>query len=161
VPLWPAAPVPGDPGSLDPPWYGIGLFQAYKRMFQKYARFDGRASRAEFWWAYLANSLICLAMMAVILIAGGTWVNGYYTGTYWLINGFGAGLLILYVLYLLALIVPSLALTWRRLHDTGRSGAYFFVSFIPLVGELIALVLLAAAPDPSGVQFDRPRQVAR
>lgn len=57
----------------------------------------------------------------------------------------------------LATLIPTLAITWRRLHDTGRSGGFYFLLGIPFVGGLIVLVLLALSPEPSGARFDRAR----
>jgi uncharacterized membrane protein YhaH (DUF805 family) len=58
---------------------------------------------------------------------------------------------------LLALVVPLLALIWRRLHDTNRSGAYYLMALIPLAGPFIVLAFMISAPDPRGARFDRPR----
>ena len=55
----------------------------------------------------------------------------------------------------LATMVPLLALYWRRLHDTNRSGAFFFLSLIPLVGGIIVLVLVLLPEDAAGARFDR------
>ena len=55
----------------------------------------------------------------------------------------------------LALLVPSLAIAWRRLHDPNRSGGYFFMAFIPIAGPIILIVFLAGAPNPAGARFDR------
>lgn len=55
---------------------------------------------------------------------------------------------ILYSLYSLAILVPSLALVWRRLHDIGKSGGWFFISLVPLVGWIILLVFLCKDSEP-------------
>ena len=55
----------------------------------------------------------------------------------------------------LALIVPFLAITWRRLHDTNRSGGFYFLALIPLVGAIILIVLLALPSNSAGARFDR------
>ncbi len=99
---------------------------------QKYADFDGRASRSEYWWFALFQFLIYLALT---LVTGG--VINYETGE---VNGFGA---IVFLLVVLALIVPAIAAAVRRLHDTDKSGWWYLISFIPYVGGIILLVLLA------------------
>jgi uncharacterized membrane protein YhaH (DUF805 family) len=66
-------------------------------------------------------------------------------------------LLVLIWIIALAAVVPSLALVWRRLHDTNRSGGYYFMSFIPLAGPIILIVLLASASHPAGARFDVAR----
>lgn len=53
-------------------------------------------------------------------------------------------------------VIPSLALIWRRLHDIGRSGLFFFMLFIPAVGWIVLFVLCALPSQESGVRFDRP-----
>ena len=55
----------------------------------------------------------------------------------------------------LAILVPFLAISWRRLHDTNRSGGYYFLAFIPFVGPIILIVLLALPSNPAGARFDR------
>jgi uncharacterized membrane protein YhaH (DUF805 family) len=57
----------------------------------------------------------------------------------------------------LGLLVPSLALVWRRLHDTNRSGGYYFMGLIPFVGPIILIVFFASASDPGGARFDQPQ----
>ena len=54
----------------------------------------------------------------------------------------------------LAMIIPTIALIVRRLHDTNRSGAYYFFVFIPLVGAIILIVFLADSPVPAGARYD-------
>ncbi|MBD3807717.1 MAG: DUF805 domain-containing protein [Epsilonproteobacteria bacterium] len=99
---------------------------------QKYADFDGRASRSEYWWFALFQFLIYLVLT---LVTGG--IINYETGE---MNSFGAIVLLLAVL---ALIVPAIAAAVRRLHDTDKSGWWYLISFIPYVGGIILLVLLA------------------
>ncbi len=57
-------------------------------------------------------------------------------------------------IWALAILIPSLAITWRRLHDTNKSGAFWFLGFIPFVGEIIVIVLLVLDSDPAGARFD-------
>ena len=66
---------------------------------------------------------------------------------------FGVGIALL-VIWWLAIIVPTLALSWRRLHDTNRSGLFWFLGFIPVVGGIILLVLFVLDSDPAGARFD-------
>ncbi|MBR3544554.1 MAG: DUF805 domain-containing protein [Oscillospiraceae bacterium] len=93
--------------------------------FTKYAVFSGRARRAEFWYFWLFNAITVTSMFFIALLfdAGDAF----------------AGLL---VLYWLATIVPRYALIWRRLQDTGRSGFYFFLVFVPVVGWILVLIRL-------------------
>jgi len=93
-------------------------------VLQRYAKFDGRAGRAEFWWFVLANFLAYLVLAVLMGIADIFFV--------------------LYLGYWLATIVPSLAVGIRRLHDTDKSGWFLLLSLIPFVGAIILIVFLAA-----------------
>jgi uncharacterized membrane protein YhaH (DUF805 family) len=88
----------------------------------KYAEFNGRASRSEFWWFALATSAVGLALSIL-------------------------NLNIIALLFNLAVIVPSLAVGARRLHDIGKSGWFQLIWLIPLIGWAILIYWLV---QPSG-----------
>ncbi|QRY62971.1 DUF805 domain-containing protein [Gordonia sp. PDNC005] len=136
-------PTQGDPGTLDLPWYGIGFADAVRRVFQKYARFDGRASRGEYWWWVLANFLIVLVLEIPLFAAGDSAIGVVF------------GLLVL--VYVLAVLVPSIAVGVRRLHDAGYSGLMYLLVLIPFVGGLVVLVLMCMDSKPEGARFDQRR----
>ena len=94
--------------------------------FDRYADFSGRSRRAEFWSFYLIHVLIIIGLA----IVGPRLSFGFY--------------LFSIILYSMASIVPMLAVTVRRLHDTDRSGWWYFISFIPLVGSIILIIFLAS-----------------
>jgi uncharacterized membrane protein YhaH (DUF805 family) len=104
----------------------------YMEVLKKYATFSGRARRREYWTFALINSLIFTAFYAIyyIMLARG--------GSSWLLLSFIFGI------YGLIIIIPSWAVVVRRLHDTGRSGWWVFVSMVPLIGEFILLFILLA-----------------
>jgi uncharacterized membrane protein YhaH (DUF805 family) len=81
--------------------------------FKHYADFDGRARRSEYWWFFLFSILVQMGGSVVSQIIGG--------------------------LLALALLLPSLAVGARRLHDIGRSGWFLLIWFIPLIGMLIMI----------------------
>jgi uncharacterized membrane protein YhaH (DUF805 family) len=87
-----------------------------------YANFKGRARRKEYWMFVLFNFLFACAAVIVDFIVG--------------------TLPLLYVVYLLAVIIPGIAVTVRRLHDTGKSGWWYFICLIPIIGAIWLLVLL-------------------
>ncbi len=93
-----------------------------------YANFKGRARRKEYWMFVLFN------MIFVFVVA----IIDYLLGTFPLIYG----------IYLLAVIIPSLAVFVRRLHDIGKSGWWFFVGLIPIIGAIWLLVLLCTDGNP-------------
>lgn len=100
----------------------------YTGVLKNYFGFDGRARRKEYWMFTLFNSIV----MVVLMGAGvGLAQAGMVT--------IGASL---YPLYMLAVAIPSIAVSIRRLHDTGRSGWFLLVSLIPIVGLFIALFFL-------------------
>lgn len=95
---------------------------AVKRVFSKYAEFGGRASRAEFWWFYLFLFIVNAALGILIAVTD----SGIFSWIDWV---FGV-----------ATIVPMLSVSWRRLHDTGRGGGWWFINLIPLVGNIIFII---------------------
>jgi uncharacterized membrane protein YhaH (DUF805 family) len=110
------------------------LIEAWKTVvLERYAVFGGRARRGEYWWFVLAN-LIVFAVLAVLM--GVSSVFG-----------------VLYLVYAVAMFVPSLAVAIRRLHDTSRSGWWLLISFVPLVGGIILIVLLALDSTPGPNQY--------
>ena len=117
----------------------------YLAVLKKYAVFDGRARRKEFWYFALVNFLIFipLAIVGLILaaIAGGSSSN-----TTWLIL-----FIVPLILYGLFIFIPALAVTIRRLHDTNRSGWWYLITFVPWVGSIILFVfeVLDGTPGPN------------
>lgn len=116
----------------------------YMDVVKKYAVFTGRARRKEFWPFALTNAVI--GVVFYILLAA-TNQNGFIA----LLSG----------LYSLAILVPSLAVEVRRLHDTGRSGLLILIGLIPLVGWIILLVFLAQDSQPAANEYgENPKAAA-
>ncbi|WP_145644139.1 DUF805 domain-containing protein, partial [Bacillus licheniformis] len=117
-------------------WYWRGL--------KNYANFEGRARRKEYWLFHVFNGIICfilfiLSLMVVSLfISGIMTAEGYDRYQVGYIIGYGGGFLgyILIFIYQLAVLVPSLAVNVRRLHDTGRSGWWILIGFLPIIGAV-------------------------
>lgn len=130
---------------------------AYARFWQRYAVFTGRASRSEYWWAALFNAvaIVVLGIGSIVLIAIGADAVRQDAPIGALPNGVGAVLGFLAVVYLLAEIVPNIAISVRRLHDADLSGLFVLLAFVPSVGGLILLVLHVLPANPSGARFDR------
>jgi uncharacterized membrane protein YhaH (DUF805 family) len=104
----------------------MNLTTAVKTCFRKYASFQGRAPRSEYWFFVLFAIVTgIVAMIADTLI--GTSIGGEAYG-------------FIYLLTALALIVPSISVAVRRLHDTDRSGWWYWLVFLPLVGGIVLLV---------------------
>ena len=145
--------VPKSAVPLSLPYYGATLPVAFGRFWRKYATFTGRASRSEFWWWELI-ALIVGAILTVVyipsLLAATTDGHGLRINAgIVVVIGVGA-------IWGLATIVPSLALTWRRLHDANLSGLLWLLTFIPSVGGLIVLILTLLPSKPEGARFDAP-----
>lgn len=137
---------------LQAPLYGASLGQAVSRFFRKYATFTGRASRSEYWWWMLVSVVVSAVLYVLMLTLGTAGATVTETGS---VPGPGFVIgAVLYGAWALAVLVPSLALTWRRLHDTNRSGAFYFLALIPFVGGIILLVFTLLPSDPAGASFD-------
>ena len=105
------------------------MIDAYKRFLKNYANFSGRSTRSDYWYVILANFLIGF----VIGFIGGLIPD--LAGVTALISG----------LYSLAIIIPGIAIVVRRLHDINKSGWFYFIALVPLVGGIILLVFLCTA----------------
>jgi uncharacterized membrane protein YhaH (DUF805 family) len=121
----------------------MNLVSAFKKVvFENYANFKGRAKRAEYWWYALDSVIIG------VILAG---INEWAVST----GGFLLILLssIVYYGVLLALFVPGLAVTWRRLHDMGKGGQWYWLCLIPIIGTIWLLVLLCQPSEPQENRF--------
>ena len=105
----------------------------YLEVLKKYTVFNGRASRREYWMFFLFSFIFTVIAMVLDRVLGLT------------IESIGYGPI--YLFYGLGVLIPSIAVGIRRLHDTGRSGWYMLVSFIPCVGGIILLVFFATPGD--------------
>jgi uncharacterized membrane protein YhaH (DUF805 family) len=100
--------------------------QWYTDVIKKYAEFSGRARRKEYWMFALFNVIISLVIGIIDNIIGTTYGSAN-TG-------------VLGTIYSLAVLLPSLAVGVRRLHDTGRSGWWLLINLVPCVGWIVFLV---------------------
>lgn len=103
-----------------------GIMDWFKKGLRNYANFSGRARRKEYWYFVLVQmGLVIIAMILDAIIFNSE------TGLF-------------YIVVALGLFLPGLAVTIRRLHDTSRSGWWFLISILPLIGSIILLVFLAS-----------------
>jgi len=106
----------------------------FLKAVSSYAAFSGRARRSEYWYFYLFFMVFYVAAL-VVDVAVGSWSADA-----------GAGLVS--TLFSFVLLLPGLAVTVRRLHDTGRSGWWVLLYFVPIVGLVVMLVFLCTDSQP-------------
>ncbi|GAB2025691.1 hypothetical protein OfM1_17630 [Lactovum odontotermitis] len=145
----------------------VGIFESYKLFWKNYVNFTGRSRRSEFWWTYLINSVISIIIFVpglIIIFASLFAMVGGLGGHYGYlddssISGVIVGsllTLIPIILFGLAVLIPSLAIFFRRLRDTGLGtmnivalivfyAALYIFSFIPVFGFLFGIAMLALA----------------
>lgn len=134
------------------PYYGAPFKVAVQRFFKKYAMFSGRASRSEYWWWTLVAILVGSLLNAMTYTGGGIYPSGgQLTAGPAVITGY-----ILLAIWGLATIIPSIALTIRRLHDVNLSGWFLLLALIPILGALAIFVMTILPSNPAGQRFDRP-----
>jgi uncharacterized membrane protein YhaH (DUF805 family) len=132
------------------------LGQAVKTVLvTKYATFDGRATRSEYWW-YQLCWMICGALLLIPMVVAlaSTPTDGNMTGTSQTV--FFAGLAVFGV-FVLATLVPGLAVTVRRLHDVGMSGWMYLISLVPYAGGLFLLVAACLDSKPANKWGPNPK----
>ena len=104
----------------------MGFGEAVSVCFKKSFVWEGRASRAEFWWFELAQLLISIVALIIDQIIG--------TG-------------VLYIIAAIVFILPSIAVLIRRLHDTDRTGWWYWIQLLPLIGLIVILVFTLTGGD--------------
>jgi uncharacterized membrane protein YhaH (DUF805 family) len=103
---------------------------------KKYAVFSGRARRKEYWMFVLFYIIFAIVLGIVDAILGSLGIPG-----------------ILGILYSLGLLIPSIAVTIRRLHDTDRTGWWFLIAFVPFIGAIVLLVFMVFDSTPGENQY--------
>jgi len=103
----------------------------YIEVLKKYAVFSGRAGRSEYWYFVLFNIIISFAIAFFEMLIGS-----------------GGGMGLLGTLYALAVFLPGLAVSVRRLHDTGRSGWWLLVGIIPIIGFVVLIIFMVEDSHP-------------
>ena len=111
----------------------------YLKVLRKYADFQGRAHRKEYWMFSLYNLII-----ALLITAFGILIFGEIIG------------MRLSAFYFLVLFVPTLAVSVRRLHDIDKSGWWLLVNLLPFIGTVIYVVLMAQNSYPIANEFGKP-----
>ncbi len=112
----------------------------YLEVLKQYAVFEGRSRRTEFWLFMLFHLIIFLVLRIIDGMAG------------------TAGMIS--TVYILAVLLPAIAVSVRRLHDTDRSGWWLLATFFPFLGVFVLLLFMAQDSDPKSNQYGScPKQV--
>jgi uncharacterized membrane protein YhaH (DUF805 family) len=98
--------------------------QSVKDGFSRYVDFQGRSPRSGYWWWYLF-SLIAMGIATVLDLA---------------ISGGNPSFIVFQLIVALGIVLPGLAVTIRRLHDTDRSGWWIFIGLVPIIGTIVLIV---------------------
>jgi len=110
----------------------------YMEVLKKYAVFNGRARRKEFWMFVLINLIISIVLSVIDGVIGTT------TAT---------GMGILSLIYALGVLLPAIGVSIRRLHDSGKSGWLLLLAFIPLIGAIVLIVLYVLDSTPGDNKY--------
>jgi uncharacterized membrane protein YhaH (DUF805 family) len=105
----------------------------YIEVLKKYAVFDGRAQRTEYWMFFLFNIIITIVLS---LIDGLFGISGVLGG-----------------IYGLAVLIPGIAVSIRRLHDTNRSGWWLLIGLVPVIGTIVLIVFMVQDSQPDANQY--------
>ena len=128
------------------------MINAYKNFFKGYVDFAGRSTRSEYWWVWLGNMILLIPFYSAY---GNALANSRDEGALIALGG----TVIIYMIIGLALFLPGLALTVRRLRDAGFHWELIFIIFVPL-GSFVLLVLLAMpTKEAEVVTINEPQKV--
>ena len=111
----------------------------YLEALKKYAVFSGRARRTEFWYFVLFNIIVTIVLSVIDRLIG-TFSGASNLG---LLSG----------IYSLAVLIPTLAVAVRRLHDIDRTGWWIFIGLIPLIGTIVLLVFYLTPGTPGSNRY--------
>jgi uncharacterized membrane protein YhaH (DUF805 family) len=119
-------------------------FDCYSKVLKKYSDFSGRACRKEFWYFWGINIIISFVHIVNTVLMD--IVPGILETVLGFVN-------IIISVYFIAILIPTIAVAVRRLHDINKSGIWFLINFIPFIGGIIFLVLLAQEGNPDVNEF--------
>ncbi len=114
----------------------MGIQESVTSCFSKYVTFEGRARRSEYWWFAAFCTIVVVVLMGLSAMMDGSTIPMIVLG-----------------LFVLAVILPGLAVTVRRLHDTDRSGWWWFIQLVPAIGGIWFFVLMVIGGSPGPNRF--------
>lgn len=130
----------------------MSFAEAVKTVFSKYATFSGRARRSEYWWWWLFVAVVAIILSLIdnaigLHISDAKIMGLQVTGLLTLIFG-------------LVTLIPGIAVTFRRLHDTGRSGWWWLLSLLCGIGAIIVFIMCLMDSGPDNEYGPNPKGIA-
>jgi uncharacterized membrane protein YhaH (DUF805 family) len=132
-----------DEGAL----YGASAPQAWRRFVTKYFVFSGRASRSEFWWWMLAFVVVSTGLSVINKAVVGPAPTDPDAVLHYTLQTS-----VLTTIWSLINLVGAASLTVRRLHDIGRSGGWWFIQLVPVIGSIVMIILVLLPTRPNVVR---------
>ena len=117
----------------------VPFMEAVKLFFIRYADFKGRSRRSEYWYFTLFNLIVSMVLSVLMRLTSGSVMFNLFR--------------IVEIVYSLAVLIPGLAVAWRRLHDIGRSGAWYLLIFVPIVGVIVLILWFCKDSQPDVNQY--------
>jgi uncharacterized membrane protein YhaH (DUF805 family) len=137
----------------------MSFVDSIRTVLSKYATFSGRARRSEFWWYYLAVTIVESVLYFALIVPGLTAYTTALTDAAMagsaapaMPGSLATGQLIMSLVGL-ALLLPTIGVSVRRLHDTDRSGFWYLLHLVPFVGTIIVIVWQAGNGTPGPNQY--------
>jgi uncharacterized membrane protein YhaH (DUF805 family) len=124
----------------------------YIAVLKKYVVFSGRATRSEYWYFVLFSTIISMVLIGIDVAMG----TGSAESTMSSADGgmaMSANMGVLSGLYSLAVLLPSIGVAVRRLHDTDHSAWWIFIALIPIIGGIVLLIFLVKDSTPGENQY--------
>ena len=135
------------------------MIQAYKNFFKNYAEFTGRSTRPDFWWVWLGNLILSIPFWIIYfyVLYLSTAMDSVSDSASEAVFIFFGLVAIIYAVFYLAILVPTIALSVRRLRDAGFHWAFIFIALVPIAGP-IALIVMLAWPSKKDEDTDTEEQ---
>lgn len=118
------------------------MIKAYRSFWKNYVNFQGRTSRGGYWYTVLCNVIVSLIIYALAFVAG-------------IMRSGGLAMVasILSIGYMVAVAIPTIAISVRRLHDIGKSGFWYFIMFVPCIGSIVFLIFMCMPSVPGANEY--------
>lgn len=120
----------------------MGFTEAISMCYSKYATFNGRASRSEYWYFALYNFLLAIPVLVIFVAL----VRSYGPGAFVIVG-------VLIAVIGLINLLPGISVCVRRLHDTGRSGWWYWIGLIPYIGVLVLFIFMLLSGDKGDNEY--------